>query len=127
MWRTWKPPPAPFLAGIPRRTGFVGEARFLLLNDLRWGERRLERMIDRCGALALPKDARLPHEWPLPELTVPADAVRSWQARRGLQGDRRPVVTLAHGAVGAGKAWPVAHYSDLARRLAQSGISVWVL
>jgi heptosyltransferase II len=127
MLRTWKSALAPFLAKIPRRTGFVGEARFLLLNDLRWGERRLERMIDRCSALALPKDARLPHDWPLPELVVPADAVGSWQARRGLSNDRRPVVTLAPGAVGTGKAWPVAHYCDLARRLAQSGIAVWVL
>ena len=127
MPRTWKSALAPFLAGIPRRTGFVGEARFLLLNDLRWGERRLERMIDRCGALALPRDARLPHEWPLPELVVPADAVGGWRARRGLQDDRRPVVTLAPGAVGMGKAWPAAHYSDLARRLTQSGTAIWVL
>ena len=40
MPRTWKAALAPFLAGIPERTGFVGEARFGLLNDLRWGERR---------------------------------------------------------------------------------------
>ncbi len=29
-------------------------------------------MIDQMGALALPKDASLPSEWPLPELKVPA-------------------------------------------------------
>ena len=55
MPRTWKAALAPFLAGIPQRTGFVGEARFGLINDLRWGERRLPRMVDRCAALALPK------------------------------------------------------------------------
>ncbi len=54
MPRTWKSALAPFLAGIGRRTGFVGEARFGLLNDLRWGERALPRMIDRCAALAIP-------------------------------------------------------------------------
>ena len=42
-------------------------SRFLLINDMRFGERRLERMIDRCGALALPKGATLPADWPLPE------------------------------------------------------------
>src|SRR5580658_587539 len=31
MPRTWKSALAPFLAGIPERTGFVGEARFFLL------------------------------------------------------------------------------------------------
>src|SRR5487761_20185 len=48
MPRTWKSTLAPFLAGIPERTGFAGEARFFLLNDVRFGERALPRMVDRC-------------------------------------------------------------------------------
>ena len=55
---------APFLAGIPLRTGFAGEARFGLINDLRWGERALPRMVDRCAMLALPKGHDLPPAWP---------------------------------------------------------------
>ena len=54
MPRTWKSVLAPFLAEIPERTGFVGEARYFLLNDLRYGERQLPRMVDRCAALAPP-------------------------------------------------------------------------
>src|SRR3954453_7429512 len=68
MLRTWKSAVAPFLAGIPHRIGFAGEGRFLLLNDIRWGERRLETMMDRCGALALPRGAAPPAQWPLPEI-----------------------------------------------------------
>src|SRR5215470_12975499 len=70
MPRTWKSALAPFFAGIPERTGFIGEMRFALLNDLRYGERRLPRMVDRCAALALQPAAALPAEWPLPELNV---------------------------------------------------------
>src|SRR5206468_9101474 len=71
MPRTWKSALAPYLAGIRERTGFAGEVRFGLLNDIRFGEKKLPRMIDRCGALALPKDAPIPVEWPKPELRVP--------------------------------------------------------
>jgi heptosyltransferase-2 len=127
MSRKWKAALAPFLAGIPRRTGFAGEARFGLINDVRFGERKLPRMIDQMGALALPKGAALPAEWPLPELKVPADKVARWRVQRGLTAEGRPIVTLSPGAVGAGKAWPPGHYAALARALSEDGASVWVL
>jgi heptosyltransferase-2 len=127
MSRKWKAALAPFLAGIPLRTGFAGEARFGLINDMRWGERKLPRMIDEMGALALPKGAKVPNEWPLPELVVPRQEVDAWRTRRGLLDDSRPVVTLSPGAVGTGKAWPVGHYGELAKALTQDGAAVWVL
>lgn len=127
MLRTWKSALAPFLAGIPLRTGFAGECRFGLLNDVRWGERKLPRMIDRMGALAMAKGATWPPDWPLPELQVPPDEVERWRAQRGLNAEARPIVTLSPGAVGAGKAWPVGHYRQLARALVRDGASIWVL
>jgi heptosyltransferase-2 len=127
MPRTWKSALAPFLAGIPERTGFVGEARFGLLNDLRFGERSLPRMVDRCAALALAADAKLPAAWPLPELKVPAAEADSWRKRHGLGADGRAVVALAPGAVGPSKRWPKGSYAALARRLLADGFAVWVL
>jgi heptosyltransferase II len=126
MPRTWKSALAPFLAGIPRRVGFVGEGRFGLINDLRRGERGLPRMVDRCGMLALPKDAVLPAAWPLPELSVPSAEVTDWRRRHGL-GDGRPIVALAPGAVGPAKRWPATAYADLARRLATRDMTVVVI
>ncbi len=126
MPRTWKAALAPFLAGIPVRTGFAGEVRFGLINDLRWGERKLPRMIDRCGALALPNGAALPADWPLPELKVPIAEALAWRVSRGLDDGRR-VIAFAPGAVGPSKRWPVASYAALARDLAAQGIAVWVL
>jgi len=127
MSRKWKAALAPFLAGVARRTGFWGEVRIGLLNDLRRGEKKLPRMIDQMGALALPKGAALPPDWPLPELKVPADELQAWLTARGLAGAARPIVTLSPGAVGAGKAWPPEHYAALAKALAEDGGSVWVL
>jgi len=127
MLRTWKSALAPFLAGIPERTGFFGEVRLGLVNDLRWGERRLKRMIDCMGTLALPKGAKPPPEWPLPEIVVPVDEITQWLERRALAASPRPLVALAPGAVGAGKRWASRSYAELARRLTAAGISVWVL
>lgn len=127
MSRKWKAALAPTLAGIPVRTGFVGEARFGFVNDLRFGERKLPRMIDQMGALALPKSAPLPSDWPLPELKVPPEELSDWRTRRRLGSEPRPIVALCPGAVGAGKAWPPDHYADLALRLTRTGAAVWVL
>jgi heptosyltransferase-2 len=126
MPRTWKSALAPYLAGIPERIGFFGEARYFLLSDVRYGERKLPRMIDRCGALALPADTALPADWPLPELKVPGDEIEAWRRKRGLT-DPGPVVALAPGAVGPSKRWPGASYAELTRKLTAQGFAVWVL
>jgi heptosyltransferase-2 len=127
MLRTWKAALAPFLARIPERTGFVGEWRFGLLNDLRWNERQLPRMIDRCAALALPKDAALPAAWPQPELVVPPNELANWHDQRGLGADPHPIIVLAPGAVGRGKRWPTQHFATLARHFAGEGASIWIV
>ena len=127
MPRTWKSALAPFLAGIGRRTGFFGEARIGLLNDLRWGERALPRMIDRCAALAMPNGESAPADLPHPQLEVPASEVASWRQRNGIADDHRPAVALAPGAVGPSKRWTTSGYAELARRLTAEGVQVWIL
>src|SRR5712672_1249020 len=75
--RTWKAAIAPALAGIPERVGFFGEARFGLINRMRWDEKskRLPRFIDKNAALALPAGAKLPPEWPVPQLRVSPEEI----------------------------------------------------
>jgi heptosyltransferase-2 len=126
MPRTWKAALGPFLAGIPERVGWFGEARLLLVNDLRWGEKKRPRMIDQCAALALPADTPPPAEWPLPELRVPAAEIAGWRERLGLS-EIRPTVALAPGAVGPSKRWPVHSYAEVAKALTAAGIAVWVV
>jgi heptosyltransferase-2 len=121
--RTWKSAIAPALAGIPERIGFVGEARFGLLNQWRWGEKALPRFIDKNAALALPDKAPLPPEWPVPQLRLGAGEVSRWREANGLGGG--PAVALAPGSVGASKRWT--YYPQAAKLLAERGLDVWVV
>jgi heptosyltransferase II len=125
MPRTWKAALAPFLAGIPERVGWIGELRFGLVNDLRWGERKRPRMVDQCAALALPAGTPQPELWPLPELRVPGSEVAGWRERLGLTARR--VVALAPGAVGPSKRWPGTSFAELARALIAQGCDVWII
>src|SRR5882762_6794098 len=121
--RTWKAAIAPTLAGIPERVGFFGEARFGLINRMRWGEKALPRFIDKNAALALPEGAVLPPEWPVPQLAVPPDDANRWRQANGL--GTGPAVALAPGSVGASKRWT--YYPEAARLLAERGFDVWVI
>ncbi len=121
--RTWKSALAPALAGIPERVGFVGEARFGLLNRWRWGEKRLPRFIDKNAALALPDGARLPSEWPVPQLEVPAEERNRWRHANGL--GARPAIALAPGSVGSSKRWT--YYAEAAKLFVEQGLDVWVV
>ncbi len=125
--RKWKAALAPALAGIPERVGFVGEWRYGLLTDVRYGEKDLPRMIDQCAVLALPPEEQRQQDWPLPHLVVPEAEVAAWRAKNGLTNETRKVVALCPGAVGPGKRWPETSYAELARRFAGEGLAVWVL
>src|SRR5436305_2709868 len=121
--RTWKSAIAPALAGIPERVGFVGEARFGLINRWRWGEKALPRFIDKNAALALPDGAKIPSDWPVPQLQVPAGEISRWRQAKGV--GTGAAVALAPGSVGASKRWT--YYAEAARLLAGQGLEVWVV
>src|SRR5690349_18951596 len=61
----------PWHAGIPRRTGWRGEMRFGLLNDVRVPEEdELPLIVERYAALAQPKGEALRKPLPNPKLRV---------------------------------------------------------
>lgn len=118
----------PFFAGIPLRTGYIGEARFGLLNDRRrLDEKMLPLMVERFAALAQPKGEALRRPLPEPRLVVDAKSRDATLAKFGLD-LAQPVVAFAPGAeYGPAKRWPAAHYGALAAALADAGADVIVL
>ena len=112
---------APLFAGIPKRTGWRGEFRYGVLNDVRKPDvRRWPRLVDRFAALANVAPAR-------PRLRADGKARQRLLAKHRLTTER-PVVALCPGAdYGPAKRWPEEHFAALARRCAEAGADVWVL
>lgn len=124
--RSWKKALVPFFARVPRRTGYRGEWRYGLINDMRRLDKQvLPLAVQRYVALACERDATLPPPVPRPSLRVDVDNREPLLTSLGLD-TAKPVIAMAPGAEGPGKRWPVEHYAELARRLGANGKQVWV-
>ncbi|MDW8469224.1 MAG: lipopolysaccharide heptosyltransferase II [Burkholderiales bacterium] len=115
---SWKSALAPFLAAIPERIGYTGEARYGLLNRRR--RARGAPMAEHYAALADPPGE--PAAAPLPKTVLRADPARAsaTAARFGIRGD---YAVLCPGAeYGPAKRWP--YFAELAPRLALPAVLV---
>jgi heptosyltransferase-2 len=106
----------PYFARIPRRTGWRGEMRYGLLNDLRvLDETALPLMVQRFVALGMAPGATVPGQLPEPHLVVQPQAAQRCRSVAGLSADL-PILALCPGAeFGVAKRWPVQYYAELAR------------
>jgi heptosyltransferase-2 len=125
--RSWKSALVPAFANIPIRTGYRGEFRYGLINDIRrLDKKKLTQTVQRYVALGLPRDAALPPPIPEPRLRVDKDNQRLQLDLNRLNLDK-PVVALLPGAeYGPAKRWPIERYAELAKRLTASGKQIWV-
>jgi heptosyltransferase-2 len=117
----------PFFAAIAMRTGYRGELRSGVLNDVRrLDEKRLPLLVERFAALAEPPGAPLRRPVPRPRLR--ADPLNRARAIERLQlATDRPVVALCPGAeYGEAKRWPAEHFAALAGRVLAAGAQVWL-
>jgi heptosyltransferase-2 len=106
----------PFLAGIPRRIGYRGEARIGLLTKRLPNPPRGNRPPMVAFYSALSGETGLAQD--RPQLQLPAAQVDQALAALGLQ--RGGYAVFAPGAeFGPAKRWPAAHFAALAQQLAQ--------
>ncbi|MBH2799130.1 ADP-heptose--LPS heptosyltransferase RfaF [Serratia marcescens] len=120
----------PFFADIPQRTGWRGEMRYGLLNDVRVLDKAaFPLMVQRYVALAYDKgrvqradDLPQPLLWP--QLRVSDEEIAETTSAFNLT-DSRPIVGFCPGAeFGPAKRWPHYHYAALAQRLIESGYQI---
>jgi lipopolysaccharide heptosyltransferase II len=127
--RSLKAALVPWFARIPRRTGFRGEWRYGLLNDMRAQHASLDQTVKRFVALGnergepvAPLSAEL-----YPHLRVSAANLERLRAEHALDA-RDALVALMPGAeYGAAKRWPAARFAELAAWLAGAGTNVVLL
>lgn len=112
----------PWFASIPKRTGWRGEMRYGLLNDLRrLDKQKYPLMVERFAALALAPDAPLPASLPFPQLTIDTAARARLLAQFNLA-TTTPLLALCPGAeFGPSKRWPETHYAEVARTTLERG------
>lgn len=125
---SWKSALVAWLAGIPRRTGYVGEFRYGLLNDARrLDESRLPRMVDRFVALGIAPNAPLPDPPPRPRLLADRARRLALIERLGLEIAGRVACFCPGAEYGPAKRWPSEYFAALADALRVRGFRVWLL
>lgn len=125
---SWKSALIPFWAKIPRRTGYLGEMRYGLLNDYRplkqW---ILPKTVEQFAALGLPPDdPRIGNLVPKPLLS-PGNFELALQRLKLTYSNQRPLLALCPGAeYGPAKCWPLEYYARVAQQQLAIGWQVWI-
>lgn len=123
---SWKSALIPWFANVPKRTGYIGELRWGLLNDARKLDKSVLTMtVQRFVALG--QDANTPHppEYPVPKLAIQPEILPALRAKFGLIDEAQPVLGLCPGAeYGPAKCWPAEHYAAIANQKLAEGWAV---
>jgi len=118
----------PWAAGIKKRTSFLGEMRYGLINDIRPLDKTvLKKTVDRFVTLGLAIDEKLPTTIPNPTLLTHAENALKTLSRLGIQAPEQKVLSLCPGAeYGEAKRWPAEYYASVANDALNKGWQVWL-
>jgi len=124
--RSFKSALVPFFARARRRTGYRGEQRYGVINDMRiLNKQVLRQTVQRYVALAYDDVTNSP---PVAYPQLHIDAQNQQRLLVKLELDlEKPVIGFMPGAeYGPAKQWPISSYRELAVQLADTGHQVWV-
>jgi len=124
---SWKSALIPYFSNIPKRTGYLGEVRWGLLNDSRrLNKEFLTKTVQRFVALATAPCAVLP-DIPQPRLLIDPASVDAVKRAFGIVEAKGKVLGLCPGAeYGPAKRWPEEHYANVAKQALAKGWQVYL-
>ncbi|MFI4954593.1 MAG: lipopolysaccharide heptosyltransferase II [Gammaproteobacteria bacterium] len=136
LQNSWKSALVPFIARIPKRTSWLGEHRWGLINDIHHLDPlALPLMIQRFACLAFPRDTNW-HEFgaqynlstlPWPELVVQPSQRAEVLQKFNILPSEQPILALCPGAeFGPAKRWPAEYYAEVANNYLNQGWAVWL-
>jgi len=117
----------PYWTNIPLRTGWCGEWRYGLLNDMRYLDKgKYPMMVQRFMALGVGPEEAIPE--PLyPKLQVSARTVQQVLKRKNLDAKDQRILGLCPGAeYGPAKRWPTDYFAAVAKDKVAQGWQVWI-
>jgi heptosyltransferase-2 len=123
---SWKSALIPWFAKIPVRTGWRGEMRYGLLNDIRILDKSsLPMMVQRYVSLAHPAlQSNNVSNYPKPLMMANAP---SKKFQFSLKPEQKRLVLCPGAEFGQAKQWPATHYAELASTLIEHGWQTLVL
>ena len=125
---SWKAALIPYFAKIPNRTGFLGEQRWGLLNDIRiLNKRELSQTVQRFVVLGFDKNFTPIPECPTPKLTVSTESQKKIIAKFNLPEGKKRLVMCPGAEYGPAKQWPTEYFSEIARHQLKDGWDVWLI
>jgi len=125
---SWKSALIPFFAGIPKRIGYQGEARFVLLNQRhQLDEDTLPQLAQRYARLAVAPETTTFPSLPPARLQSSVEQQRSVRTALNLPLDGTPVMFCPGAEYGPAKRWPIHHFAALAKQLGSPSDPVWIL
>lgn len=118
----------PLLAGIPKRTGWLGEFRYLVLNDYRkLDENRYPLMIEQYLALGVPPYTPLTKPYPYPEFHITEEQQAAVLLKHKPIWRGRPILGVGAGAeFGPAKRWPEEYFAEVINKKLDEGWDVWL-
>ena len=117
----------PFFAKVPVRTGWLGEMRFGLINDLRSKEKRNHPlMVEQFAKLSINPSEDLNKTLPYPSLRIDSHNLKEQLINLGIDFEK-PSLAICPGAeFGPAKKWPSNYYAEVCNEYLSNSWNVLV-
>ena len=117
----------PFLANIPLRTGYCGEMRYCLLNDIRKIDKdKLQLLAERYLALGSDFNHKLSYDL-MPRLKINKKTIQKTLSKFKISVTNKPILAICPGAeYGEAKRWPADYFAEVARVKIEQKWQIWI-